>query len=172
MYETETEAPILWPPDAKNWLVGKDPDAGKDWRQEEKGMTEDEIVGWHHQLNGHEFEQALGDGEGQGSLASCSQWGPKELDTTELLNKNQMYVYTLQPCWSSLGWIPGTFCKRSEKAMCKKINYSGVHNSENLEKTKCLPIDIYPFQIEIVLYFQRIKKNYIAIKRNKLNLYI
>ena len=61
-------------------------------------MTEDEIVGWHHQLNGHEFEQALGDGEGQGSLASCSQWGPKELDTTELLNKNQMYVYTLQPC--------------------------------------------------------------------------
>ena len=113
---------------AKNWLGGKDPEAGKDQRQEEKGTTEDEIVGWHHQLNGHEFEQALGDGEGQGSLASCSWWGPKESDMTELLNKNQMYVYTLQPCWSILGWIPGNFCKRSEKAMFKKINYSDVHN--------------------------------------------
>ena len=66
------EAPTLWPPDAKNWLIGKDPDAGKDWRQEEKGTTEDEMVGWHHQLNGLEFEQALGVGEGQGSLACCS----------------------------------------------------------------------------------------------------
>ena len=62
--DAEAEAPILWPPDAKNWLVGKDPDAGKDWRQEEKGTTEDEMVGWHHQLNGHESEQALGNGEG------------------------------------------------------------------------------------------------------------
>ena len=67
--DVEAETPVLWPPDAKNWLTGKDPDAGKDWRQEEKGMTEDEMVGWHHQLNGHEFEQALGDDEGQGSLA-------------------------------------------------------------------------------------------------------
>ena len=62
----------LWPPDAKSWPIRKDPDSGKDWRQGEKGMTEDEMVGWHHQLNGHEFEQALGDGEGQGSLACCS----------------------------------------------------------------------------------------------------
>ena len=62
--DTEAETPILWPPDAKNWLIGKDPDAGKDWRQEEKGMTEDEMVGWHHQLDGHEFEQALGVGNG------------------------------------------------------------------------------------------------------------
>ena len=61
----EAEAPILWPPDAKSWLIRKDPDAGKDWRQEEKVMTEDEIIGWHHWLNGHEFEQASGDGEGQ-----------------------------------------------------------------------------------------------------------
>ena len=60
----EAAAPILWPPDMKNWLIDKDPDAGKDWRQEEKGMTEDEMVGWHHQLNGHEFEQTLGDGDG------------------------------------------------------------------------------------------------------------
>ena len=66
-----------WPPDAKNWLIGKDPDAGKDWGQEEKGATEDEMVGWHHWLNGHEFEQAPGVGDGQESLACCSQWGRK-----------------------------------------------------------------------------------------------
>ena len=81
--DTKAEAPVLWPPDAKNWLIGKDPDAGKDWRQEEKGMTEDEMVGWHHWLNGHEFEQAPGDGEGQGSLACCSPWGHQESDITE-----------------------------------------------------------------------------------------
>ena len=77
---------ILWPPDAKNWLIGKDPDAGKDWRQEEKGMTEDEMVGWHHQLDGHEFEKALGAGDGQGGLACCSPWGRKESNTAERLN--------------------------------------------------------------------------------------
>ena len=81
----EAETSILWPPDAKSWLIGKDPDAGKDWGQEEKGTTEDEMVGWHYWLNGHEFEQALEDGEGQGSLACCSPWGRKELDMTEWL---------------------------------------------------------------------------------------
>ena len=81
--DTEAEAPILWPSDEKNWLIGKDPDAGKDWRWEEKGTTEDEMVGWHHWVNGHEFEQALGDDETQGSLACCSPWGCKESDTTE-----------------------------------------------------------------------------------------
>ena len=87
--DVEAETPILWPPDAKNWLLGKHPDAGKDWRQEEKGMTEDEMVGWHHRLNGHEFEQAPGDGEGQGSLACCSPWGHKGSDTSERLNSNK-----------------------------------------------------------------------------------
>ena len=82
----EAEVLILWPHDAKNWLIGKDPDAGKDWRQEEKGTTEDETVGWHHQLSGHEFEQALGVGDGQGSLVCCSPWDLKESDTTERLN--------------------------------------------------------------------------------------
>ena len=72
------ETPILWPPDEKNWLLGKDPDAGKDWRQEEKGMTEDEMVGWHHWLNGYEFEQVLRAGDEQGSLVWCSPWGPEE----------------------------------------------------------------------------------------------
>ena len=84
--DAEAETPILWPPDVKNWLIGKDPDAGKDWRQEEKGMTEDKGVGWHPRLNGHEFEQAPGVGDGHGSLACCSSWGWKELDmiATEL----------------------------------------------------------------------------------------
>ena len=86
--DAEAEAPILWSPDARSWLIGKNPDAGKDWRQEEKGMTEDEMVGWHHWLKGHESEQALGDGEGQGSLACFSPWGRKESDTTEWLNDN------------------------------------------------------------------------------------
>ena len=72
--DVEAETPILWPFDAKNWLIGKDPDAGKDWRQEEKGMTADEMVGWHYQLDGHEFEQALSVGDGQGSLVCCSPW--------------------------------------------------------------------------------------------------
>ena len=85
--DAEVEAPTLWPPDTKNWLTRKDPDAGKDWGQEEKGTTEDEMVGWHHWLNGHESEQVPGDGEGQESLACCSPWGQKESDMTEKLNK-------------------------------------------------------------------------------------
>ena len=88
--DAETETPMLWPPDAKNWPTRKDPDAGKDWRQEEKGMTEDEMVGWHHRLNGHEFVQASGNGEGQWGLACCSPWGRKESDTTERLNWTEM----------------------------------------------------------------------------------
>jgi len=87
--DAEAETPILWPPDAKNWLTGKDPDAGKDWRWEEKGMTEDEMVGWHHWLDGHEFEQAPGVGDGQGSLACCSPWGHKESNRTENVNNFQ-----------------------------------------------------------------------------------
>ena len=83
--DAEAEIPILWPPDVKNWLIGKDPDTGKDWRKEEKGMTEDEMVGWHHRLNGHEFEQAPGFGDGQGSLVCCSPLGLKESNTTEWL---------------------------------------------------------------------------------------
>ena len=82
----EAEAPILWPPNSKNWLIGKDPDVGADWRQEEKGMTEDEVIEWHHQLDGHEFEQALTVGDGHGSLTCCSPQGHKESDMTERLN--------------------------------------------------------------------------------------
>ena len=77
-----------WPPDGKNWFIRKHSDAGKDWRQEEKGTTEDEMVGWYHQLDGHEFVQALGDGEGQGSLVCCSSWSHKKLDIIEWLSNN------------------------------------------------------------------------------------
>ena len=84
--DVEAETPILWPSDAKSWLIGKDPDAGKDWGQEEKGTTEGEMVGWHHWLNGHGFGWTPGVTDGQGGLACCSSWGHKESDTTEWLN--------------------------------------------------------------------------------------
>ena len=86
--DAEAEASIIWLPDAKNWLIGKDPDVGEDWRQE-KGTTEDEIVEWHHQLNEHKFELQPGD-EGQGSLACCSPMGHKQLDTTRRLNNKRI----------------------------------------------------------------------------------
>ena len=84
--DVEDETPIFWPPDAKSWLIGRDSDAGRDWGQEEKGTTEDEMAGWHYWLDGHEFEWILGVGDGQGGLACCSSWGCKESDTTEWLN--------------------------------------------------------------------------------------
>ena len=88
--DAKAEALTLWPPDEKIWLIGKNPDSEKDWRQEEKGMTEDEIVGWHHGLGGHELEQAPGVSDGQQSLVCCSLWGCKELDTTEWLNFTEL----------------------------------------------------------------------------------
>ena len=87
--DAEVETPIFWPPDEKNWLIGKDPDSGKGWEQEEKMTTEDETVGWHHWLDGHEFEQAPGVGDGQGSQACCSSCSRKDLDTTEQLNRTE-----------------------------------------------------------------------------------
>ena len=89
--DVEAETPILWPPGAKSWLIGKDPYAGKDWGQEKKGMTEDKMVGWHQWLNGHGFGWTLGVGDGQGGLACCCSWGCKELDTTEWLNWTQRF---------------------------------------------------------------------------------
>ena len=84
--DAEAETPILWPPHAKSWLIGKDSDAGRDWGQEEKETTEDEMAGWHHRLDGHEFEWTPGVGDGQGGLACCNSWGRKESDMTEWLN--------------------------------------------------------------------------------------
>ena len=88
--DVEAETPILWPPDTKSWLIGKDPDAGKGWGQEEKGITEDEMVGWHHRLDGHEFGWTLGVGDGQAGLASCGSWACKESDTTEWLHSTEL----------------------------------------------------------------------------------
>ena len=85
--DAKAETPVLWPPHAKRWLIGKDSDAGRDWGQEEKGTTEDEMAGWHHWLVGHEFEWIPGVGEGQGGLACCNSWGHEESDTTEQLNE-------------------------------------------------------------------------------------
>ena len=90
--DTEAETPILWPPHAKSWLIGKGPDAGRDRGQEEKGATEDEMAGWHHRLNGHEFESTPGVGDGQGGLVCCDSWGHEESDTAEWLN------------WTELNW--------------------------------------------------------------------
>ena len=90
--DAKAETPVLWPPHAKRWLIGKDSDAGRDWGQEEKGMTEDEMAGWHHRLDGRESEWTPGVGDGQGGLACCDSWGRKESDTTERLN------------WTELNW--------------------------------------------------------------------
>ena len=93
--DVEAETPVHWLPDAKSWLIWKDPDAGKDWGQVEKGTTEDEMAGWHHQLNGHEFGQTPGVGDGQGGLTCCSPWSCKELDTTDLLNWTELNIFYL-----------------------------------------------------------------------------
>ena len=102
--DPEAEAPVLWPPDVKNWLTGKAPDAGKDWRQEEKGTTEDEMVGWHHRVDGYEFGQAPGVGDGQGSLACCSHMVTKSQtrlsDWSKLIDKN---IETYGVKWLSPG---------------------------------------------------------------------
>ena len=110
--DAEVEAPILWPPDAKSWLTGKDPDAGKDWRQEEKGAAEDEMVGWYQRLNRHEFEQAPGDGKAQGSLLCCNPWGHKESDTTDRLNNNKLK-------------------KKGKKRAAKNCHHSSPHKTHN-----------------------------------------
>ena len=110
---TDAEALIIWPPDANSWLIEKDPDAGKDWGQEEKRAKEDEMVGWHHRFNGHETGQTLGDGEGQGGLECCSSWSSKELDTT-----GDWRTMTDSLCY-----------KKKETQHCKK-NYTRVKTSK------------------------------------------
>ena len=100
--DAEAETPILWPPDAKSWFIWKDPDAGKDWGQEEKGTIEDKMIGWHHRLNGRGFGWTLGVGDGQGGLVCCGSWGCKESDTTEWLNWTELNVIVIK---ISLLWI-------------------------------------------------------------------
>ena len=100
--DAKAEIPVLWPPHVKNWLIGKDYDAGRDWGQEEKGTTEDEMAGWHHWLDGRESEWTPGVGDGQGVLACCNLWGRKESDTTEWLNWTELnYVASKKTQWTS-----------------------------------------------------------------------
>ena len=137
--DAEAETPILCSPDAKNWLVGKDLDAGKDWRQEKKGMTEDEIVGWYHWLNGHEFGQALGVGDGQGGLVCCSPWGRKESDTTEQLNwtKGQELEYKLP-------------LKKLKKKSLSKTLYFHIIRTKNLPHT--LTVQLIQLKVNYLLH--------------------
>ena len=109
--DAKAETPVLWPPHAKSWLIGKVFDAGRDWGQEKKGMTEDEMAGWHHRLDGRESEWTPGVGEGQGGLASCDSWGRKESDTTERLN------------WSVLNWMYESHVCSSNFLNCLKDNW-------------------------------------------------
>ena len=100
--DAEAETPILWPPHVKSWLIGKDSDAGRDWGQEEKGTTEDEMAGWHHWLDGREFEWILGVGDGQGGLVCCTSWGRKESDMTKRLNWTEMNGLVVFPTFLNL----------------------------------------------------------------------
>ena len=113
--DAEAETPILWPPDVKSWLVGKDPDAGKDWGQEEKGTTEDEMVGCHHRLNGHWFGWTPGVGDGQGGLACCGSWGCKESDMTEQLNWTELeaslWFQQIPQSWLLYGSLIPCICR-------------------------------------------------------------
>ena len=123
---SEAETPIVWPCDAKNWLIGKDPEAGKVWRREEKGITEDEMVVWHHQLNGHEFEQALGAGDGQGSLTCCRPWGCKESDMTEWLNWTQQCMHKCSlSSTSSPTFVFFCLLDYSHSNTCERISHCG-----------------------------------------------
>ena len=121
--DVEAETPILWPPHAKSWLIGKDSDAGRDWGQEEKGTTEDELAGWHHWLDGNEFEWTPGVGDGQGSPACCDSWGCKESDTTEWLNWTELiYIHIhIYPTNLSKAWTFPNPCLASSEG--KDLNY-------------------------------------------------
>ena len=149
--DAEAETPILCPPYVKSWLIGKDPDAYTDWKQEGKGMTEDEMVGWHHQLNGLEFGWNSAVGDGQGGLACCGSWGFKELDMTEWLNWTELKGKSVNKCiWefrsqvtAAISWSKES--KSGHKNMTKgyKHDFLGiaVHNAEFLicfHFTKCV----------------------------------
>ena len=139
VFIAEAEPPILWPPHAKSWLIGKDRDAGRDWGKEKKGTTEDEMAGWHHQIDGCEFEWTLGHGDGQGGLASCNTWGCKESDRTEWLNWTDCYLLGFpggsdgkeSTCnLGGLGSIPGSGRSPGE-GNYNPLQYSCLENSKD-----------------------------------------
>ena len=124
---TELKVPVLWPPHAKSWLIGKDSDTGRDWGQEEQGTTEDKMAGWHHWLDGRESEWTLGVGDGQGGLACCDSWGCKESETTERLNWTELMqlivdILSLQ-CWRMPKWyqVTGIWTKRTTLGGRKRL---------------------------------------------------
>ena len=117
-FDAKAETPILWPPRAKSWLIGKDPDAGRDWGQEEKGMTEAEMAVWHHGLDGRESEWTLGVGDEQGGLACCDSWGCKESETTERLNWTELKVYQFCSVWVSPTVLSSTQCPMTHAVSC------------------------------------------------------
>ena len=129
--DAEAETAILWPPDEKNWLIWKDLDAGKDWGQQEKGMTEDEMVGWHHWLDGHGFGWTLGVGDGQGGLMCCGSWGRKESDTTERLNWTELNWIVLSPVQNLNPWKMTSF-------FCLFLTYKLYIIHEDLHMITCL----------------------------------
>ena len=126
--DAEAETPILWPPDAESWLIWKDSDAGKDWGQEEKGMTKDEMAGWHHQLNGHGFGQTLAVGDGQGGLACCGSWGRKESDTTEQLNWTELFYFWL--------YIQKIWKQYLNRYLYTNVHGSIIHDSQMVKTTQ------------------------------------
>ena len=122
--DAKAETPILWPPHGKSWLIGKDSDAGRDWGQDKKGTTEDEMAGWHHRLDGHEFEWTPGVGDGQGGLVSCDSWGRKESDMTERLN------------WTE---APYKWLETSHKATCGPCSHKAFnHMIQQMRTNKCI----------------------------------
>ena len=129
--DAEAETPVLRPPDGKNWFIWKDPGAGKDWRQEEKGMTEDEMAGWHHQLNGHEFEWTPGIGNGQGGLAWGSPWGHRESAMTERLNWTELNWKTIRQKWKFQNTNFCVFFFLSDSALVNEIKK--WHLEENIQ---------------------------------------
>ena len=147
----EADTPILWPPDAKSWLIWKDPDAGKDWGQEENGTTEDEMVGWHHRLNGHGFGWTLGVGDGQGGLACCGSWDHKESDTTEWLNWtelnwNLIWINFLVNSLHILGVIP-------ETVNISRVRLNALHKSRAEAHTFINQISTMLFWVREILLF-------------------
>ena len=147
--DTEAETPVLWPPHAKSCLIGKDSDAGRDWGQEEKWMTEDEMVGWHHRLNGHEFEWTSGVGDGQGGLACWDSRGHKESDTTEQLNWTDAYLFIIN--------------------MCVIIHVQLLKSTIRLETTYVHQLDIVTLPLQSLIDFEILHSVFLLIlaERNK-----
>ena len=135
--DAKTETPVLWPPHAKSWLIGKDPDAERDWGQEDKGMTEDEMAGWHHWLDGRESEWTLGVDDGQGSLECCNSWGHKELDTTERLNWTEQEAIGHSPWWALCSYRD---CEKTQDAGPRELRPDAYKRTISVSRLLCLPI--------------------------------